>query len=42
MSLGVRWAGRAEGSGLARPSPSTPSARGSRTGPTSGESSSLF
>lgn len=42
MLLGVRWAGRTEGSGLARPNPSTPSARGSRTGPTSGESSSLF
>lgn len=42
MSLGVRWAGRAEGSGLPRPSPSIPSARGSLTGPISGESSSLF
>lgn len=42
MSLGRRWVARAEGSGLARPSPSTPSARGSLIGPTSGESSSLF
>lgn len=41
-SPGVRCVGRAEGSGLARPSPSTPSARGSLTGPISGESSSLF
>lgn len=42
MSLGVRWVGRVEVSGLARPSPSGPSARGSRVGPASGESSSLF
>lgn len=42
MSLGMRWGGKAEGSGLPRPRPSTPSARGSRSGPNSGESSSLF
>lgn len=41
MSLGVRWVGRTEGSGLAPPRPSAPSARGSRTGPNSGETSSF-
>lgn len=42
MSLGVCWVGRTEGSGLAPPRPSVSSASGSRTGPTSGESISLF